>query len=303
MTDADTPLTLLHPFALLAEPAFGAPIVALLPAGAELRGRPSANGFVQASAESGPRGYLPAALCAAEPPARPAEPRDAHVAQTVALYRAPAPGQQYGARWLVQPGERLRVLGEAGMFRQVQRPDGQIGYVPATLCKNTRRSFDNSVVCELVQTVSLYASPAPGAQFESHWQIDPSEPLLELGRAERFVLIQRESGELGYVPAALVGQHIPEALVPVGPFDLGWIAVGGGWALVNWTGLALAIGRLVPLGTPIQPALGLAIVLGVAATIWLASHRRMLARSFALGMLLAYALMHFSSSGQLTLWR
>jgi SH3-like domain-containing protein len=303
MTDAQPAVTLTHPFALLAEPAFGAPVLALLAAGDRLRAGSESNGCLAVSTSSGAAGYVPAMLCAAGEPASWPAPRDIRVVLQTTLFHSPQPGAQYGARWLVGPSEPLQILEEAGMFRKIQRPNGQVGYVPATLCRTTRTAHGHPTACQLAQTVALYRTPTPGGQFESHWRLDPIEPLIELGRGKQFVLVQRENGELGYVPAALCGDRDPEAILPLGRIDLGWIAVGGGWGIVNWAGVAVALAQLNLLDTALRPYVGLSILLGVAAALWLIGRKPLLARSFAIGVLLAYALLHFSSNGIITLWR
>lgn len=303
MTDAEPGLRLTHPFALLAEPAFGAPVLALLAAGERLYPGHSDKGFVAVNSASGAEGYVPAMLCAGGEPAQLPEPREIRVVLQTTLYRNPQLGAQYGARWLVQPDEPLQILEDAGIFRKIQRPNGQVGYVPTSLCRTTFTAHGRPAVCQLAQTVALYRTPTPGGQFESHWRLDPSERLIELGRDKLFVLVQREDGELGYVPAALCGDRDPEAILPLGAIDLGWIAVGGAWGMINWSGAAVSIDQLHLFDAPLKPYLGLAIVLGAAAALWLGGRKRLLARSFAVGVLLAYALLHFTSNGLFTLWR
>ena len=302
MANAESLLTLIHSIGLLAEPAFGATVVAFLNTGDRLRAGACTNGFVFAETDAGVRGFVPEVICTQNAQHLTSDPPAIRVVQATTLYRSPTPGDQYGARWLIYPDEALRVLEAAGMFRKIQRQNGQTGYVPATLCRFSYGASGEPVFCRLVQTVALYSSPTPGGQYESHWQIDPSERLLELGRDQRFVLIQRENGELGYLPIALCGQLIADAILQIGPVDLGWIAVGGGWGIVNWGGLALSLYRLQIIDALLKPYIGLAIVLGVAAALWFSSRKRLVARSFAIGVLLAYALLHFNSGGLLTLW-
>ncbi len=302
MANPESSPTLIQPIALLAEPAFGTVVVGFLYAGDRLRAGASDHGFALVESESGARGFVPQAIYAQRAEHSASGPPAIRVIQGTTLYRSPTPGDQYGARWLVYPNEWLRVLEAAGMFRKIQRSNGQIGYVPTTLCRFNSGARGEPVFCRLVQPVALYSSPTPGGQYESRWQIDPSEQLLELGRDERFVLIQRENGELGYLPIAVCGQLIAEAIVPVGPIDLGWIVVGGGWGVVNWGGLALSLYRLQVIDVMLKPYLGLAIVLGVAAALWFGSRKRLVARSFAIGVLLAYAVLHVNSRGIFTLW-
>ena len=79
-------------------------------------------------------------------------------------------------------------------------------------------------------------------------------------------------------------------------------ALGCGWLWANWGGLALALAQSALVDAPLRPYLGLAVVLGAAALLWFAGRRRMTARSFAVGALLGYALLHLLSGGALTLW-
>jgi hypothetical protein len=302
MTTADSSPTLMHAIGLLAEPAFGAAVVALLHPDDRLRAGANNNGFVMVETEAGVQGFVPGVICAHGTARYTNEPPTIRVIQATTLYRSPTPGDQYGARWLVHPSEALQVLESVGMFRKIQRPNGQIGYVPAALCRLSYAPRGGPAVYRLVQTVALYSSPTPGGQYESRWQIDPSERLLELGRDERFVLIQRENGEMGYLPIALCGEMIADTILPIGSIDLGWIAVGGGWGIVNWAGLAVSLYRLVIIDTMLKPYIGLAIVLGVAAALWFSGRKRLVARSFAIGVLLAYALLHINSGGLFTLW-
>jgi len=302
MANPESSLTLIYPIGLLAEPAFGAALVAFLYTGDRLRAGSSNNGFVFVETDAGAPGFVPEVICTQNPQHLTSDPPAIRVVQATNLYRSPTPGDQYGARWLIHPDEALRVLETAGKFRKIQRQNGQTGYVPATLCRFGYGAAGEPIFCRLVQTVALYSSPTPGGQYESRWQIDPSERLLELGRDGRFVLIQRENGELGYLPVALCGQLIADAILQIGPVDLGWIAVGGGWGIVNWGGLALSLYRLQIIDVVLKPYIGLAIVLGVAAALWFSSRKRLVARSFAIGVLLAYALLHFNSGGLFTLW-
>lgn len=289
-------VVVVHATALLAAPALGADAVGLVEAEERLACLGRANGFFQV-ARGGRAGYVPAALC--EPlavRARGAHP-STRLVQPVALYTNPAPGYQSSQRWIVAPDEPVALIAPAGRFVLVQRASGQRGYVPAVLC----RPADPSGVLRLRQAVSLYASPEPGAQF-AH-VLDPQETLLLLGRDERFVLVQREGGQLGYVPAVLCGDAAPDTLIKVGPLDLGWVFLGGGWSLLNGGALLALIQQAALLEPLWKPYLVLALLLGLAATFWLLAPRRTAARSFALGMLLCYGLMHLSSGGSLTLWR
>src|SRR5690242_5954057 len=115
MANIDSSPTLSHSLGLLAEPAFGAAVVALAYAGDRMRAGSSDNGFVLIETEVGARGYIPEVLCAPDAPQFNGDPPAIRVVQPTSLYRSPTPGDQYGARWLVRPDEPLLVLEAAGM--------------------------------------------------------------------------------------------------------------------------------------------------------------------------------------------
>jgi hypothetical protein len=95
---------------------------------------------------------------------------------------------------------------------------------------------------------------------------------------------------------------MPDALFRAGPLDLGWIMLGLLWALVNLGALLLSLLWTALLSSQMQPYIGIANTLIVADLLWFMSPRRYTARSFAIGMLLAYALLHTETRGALTLW-
>jgi hypothetical protein len=302
---ADTALqtiTLVHPTCLFEAPAFDARPLAILGGGGYARAGAPARGFLPLALESGLRGYVPAALCAPHAAQTDGGLPTIGVVQDVALYRSPEPGDQFSARWIVAKDELLRVLGREGRFVRVQRADGQVGYLPQALCRESTAAHGAPPIVRAVQPVSLYSDPAPGSQLDSRWIVSPGEPLLLLGHDGRFALVQRQDGRLGYVPSALCGQPVADAIVAVGPVDLGWIALGGGWGMANWGGVAAALSQ-PPFDAALRPFLGLGLVLGAAALLWLGSRRRLAARSFAVGLLLAYALLHLLGGGVATLWR
>jgi hypothetical protein len=297
------PITLVHSLCLLEEPAFGGRALALLLPGEYLTAGAAVKGFVPIQGVGDARGYVPAAACAPNAAEmRGGEPPTAGLMQNVALYRTPTPGDQFTARWIVNPDEPLRVLGRQGKFIHVQRPDGQVGYVPQVLCREPGTGYHGPPTVWLVQPVSLYGDPVPGSQLETRWTIAPSETLLLLGRDGRFALVQRDDGQIGYVPSVLVGQAAVDVLIPLGPVDLGWITVGGVWGLVNWGGIAALLAQLF-VDTLFGPLLGLAVLAGVVGVLWFVARRRIPARSFALGLMLAYAFLHLASGGRATLWR
>jgi hypothetical protein len=292
---------LVHPICLLEQPVLDARSLDILAAGDYQPLGTALKGFL-AIAVGELRGYVPAAICAPQAAeARGGEPDAASVIQEVTLYRAPEAGAQFSARSVVSKEEILRVLGHEGRFVRVQRADGQIGFVPETLCRIATVARDEQPIAQVVQAVALYGDPTPGGQLDSHWIVTPIERLLLLGREGHFALVQREDGRLGYVPWVLLGQSVTDSLIPVGPADVGWITVGGLWGVINWSGVAGLLSQPF-LDTPLRPYLGLAVVLAVALLLWFASRRRVAARSFAVGVLLAYAFLHLVTQGSATLW-
>jgi hypothetical protein len=292
---------LVHPICLLDAPACDARPLAILPSDSYAQVGPPIKGFLPVTTSGGLRGYIPAAACAPFAADVRGEAPPAGVVQDVALYRTPTPGDQFASRWIVPKEESLHVLEKGERFVRVRRQDGQVGYVPAILCRAIPTRPGAAPMIQLVQPVSLYSDPAPGSQLDSRWIVAPADTLLLLGREGNFALIQRESGQLGYVPAVLLGQQAADRLIPIGPADLGWITLGGLWGLLNWGGLAAALAQpFVP--EELRPYALLVAALGVAALLWLGSRRRVAARSFALGLLLAYAFLHLVTGGRATLW-
>lgn len=298
-------VTLLHALCLLEEPDCGSRALALLADGDRLQVDAAASGFLHVRTPAGQPGYLPAAICA---PSLDGAARDqlpvTHVVQPVALYRRPERGSQFLAPWIVPVDETLLVIGRESRFIRVQRSNGQTGYVPELACGTIAITAGAPYpTTRLRQPVALYSSPTPGDQLSSRWIVSPEETLLVLGGESGFVLAQRDDGQIGYVPAALCGKVAPDQIFHVGPVDLGWMALGGGWGLINWGGLAAGLLGLALVEAGLKPYVGLAALMGVAALLWFAGHRRTAARSFAIGLLLAYALLHLASGGRLTLWR
>jgi hypothetical protein len=298
MIDTDVfsqPIVVAHATALLAEPTIGAHVLGIIEGGERLHSLLSTQGFLLVQNDNGRRGYVPAALCA---PLALDATGDAvtHVVQPVSLYHNPSPGSQATHKWIIPPEELLEVVGPEGQFVPVQRPNGQRGYVPALLAD---RSPGHGAI-RVRQPVSLYHSPMPGGQFSM--MVAPEEPLLVLGKDDRFVLVQREDGQLGYVPVVLCGQAQSDMLFRAGPIDLGWVALGCFWTLLNWSGLVVLISAIFFIDAPLKPYAVLALLLGTTATLWFASRRRLVARSFAIGLLLCYAFLHLMSGGSATLW-
>jgi hypothetical protein len=289
-------ITIVHATMILAEPSIGARALGILAGGEQVRSLLATKGFRLVQCHDGRQGYVPAALCA--PLALTgADGAATHVIQPVSLYHNPSPGSQAAHKWIIPPDEQLLVVGTGGSFVQIQRANGQRGYIPTILADRTPPSQDT---IRVRQPVSLYHSPSPGSQYTM--LVAPEETLLILGKDDRFVLVQREDGQLGYVPAVLCGQVESDVLLKTGPIDLGWVIVGGSWALINWSGLAALIDASFFIDAPLKPYLGLAALLGIAAALWFASRRRLVARSFTVGLLLCYAFLHLVSGGSWTLW-
>lgn len=302
-TTTSQTIAVVHPALLLAEPKLGSQVLALLWSGDQFVSSGSVEGFLCVSHEDGTKGYVPAALC--EPLAVVAAhgvPPMTQVAQPAWLHRRVPPGGYNISPWIVQPTELLVVLGQEKRFLHVRRPDGQVGYVPELLCERRVLLTDRTLATRVRQPIAFYAYPAPGGQFSPDRIAAPKEALLVLGEDSGFKLVQREDGTLGYVPAALCGPALPDALLRAGPVDLGWIALGLLWALPNLGLLLLGLREMALLSPELRPYVGITIALALAALLWFASPRRSMARSFAIGVLLAYALLHNDSGGVLTLW-
>jgi hypothetical protein len=297
MISTETPLqsaTVVHTTMLLAEPTIGARALGIVTGGEQVGSLLSTKGFLLIQGHDGRQGYVPAALCA---PLAVSPGAATQVIQPVSLYHNPSPGNQAAHKWIIAPDEQLQVVGLEGLFVQVQRASGQRGYIPALLVDRAHRSQGTTRVR---QPVSLYHSPSPGSQYTL--MVAPEETLLVLGKDNRFVLVQREDGQLGYVPAVLCGLAQSDVLLKAGPIDLGWVVLGGSWAMINWPGLMMLIIASFFIDAQLRPYLGLATLLGAAAALWFAGRRRMVARSFAIGILLCYAFLHLDSGGSATLW-
>jgi hypothetical protein len=275
----------------------------LLSSGDSLRSSGYVEGFLHIQYDNGQEGFVPAAVCA---PLATDAPTDVHpatqVTQPAWLHRRVPPAGYIVSPWIVSPQEALLVLGREKRFLQIQRPDGQIGYVPELLCEKVFQSTYGPQVTRVRQPIALYSYPAPGGQFSADRIISPKEALLVLGGDSGFLLVQREDGRLGYVPAVLCGVATSDAIFKVGPLDLGWMAIGVVWALPNLAVALLALGASGLVADGLRPYVGIAIALAVVATLWFGSRRRLAAHSFAIGLLLAYALIHIDSGGKLTFW-
>lgn len=184
----------------------------------------------------------------------------------------------------------------AGFFRLTDA-HGHHSYLPTAAClPHAMGRHDAPCYTEVVQPVTLYRQPLPGNQYvavaESSpmaWFVFPGDPLLLLGYAQHFALIQRADGRIGYVPVQLCTTlHPPEAR-PL--FDPATALLG-----MLWCGSqALILPQVVG-----QPQLTMFFDLwylrfiGMTALIlllWFAGAKRMRPRSFALGIAGAYLLL------------
>lgn len=292
-TDTSKTITVIHPGLLLGEPKLGAPALALLWSGDQLIASGSIEGFLRVRRAGSAEGYVPAALCE---PLAIAAPHKAQpitqVTQPVWLHHRIPAGGYNASPWIVRPDESLVVLGQEKRFLQVRRPDGQVGYVPEMLCERAGHLLGGLRVTRVRQPIALYSNPAPGGQFSSERIVAPREQLLVLGEDGDFKLIQREGGAIGYVPAALCGPAMADALLRAGPIDLGWIGLGLLWAMSNLGLLLLGLREAAPVSGELWPYVGIGIALALAAALWFVSPRPYAARSFAIGVLLAAAMLY-----------
>lgn len=232
--------TLVHPFALLAAPSLAAAPIGLASAGDVFEVVAAIQGFLHVRQANGHEGFVPAAACGSYAFPAGDTPRETFVTQPVVLYAWPAPGGQYAATgandydWMVMPDEVLGVLGKSEQFALVQRPSGQVGYIPLMLSRET-----------LVAGAS---------------------------RGEKIVAF------------------------------IAWAVVGFSWLLLVWSGLYGWFEALSFIPRAARPFIGLALAFGSLAAFWL-SRKRELGRPFAVGVALAYGLMHLVSQGWATFWR
>lgn len=128
------------------------------------------------------------------------------------------------------------------------------------------------------------------AQDARAWMVLPEDPLVLLGRDQAFALVQCFDGRVGYIPAGLCGlSKDPEAFIPFGPIDIGWLVVGGAWFFPNGLVVKNVFLIEVPFFAPALIYLESLLVLGMAAILWWLASPRVAARSFTLGIAIAYA--------------
>jgi hypothetical protein len=291
-------VTLVHAVALLAEPKLGSAAVALLESGEVLTRLDEAAGFLHVERDGGQRGFVPSAACA---PQATQPPAPIHVQAQSRLYRSPSLDSSLfhnPDQWFMVPAEPLLVISKRGHYLLVQRSDGQRGFVPTNVCMPPQRRNGHDVT-RVAQQLTLYrVENTEGTPVV----VSPDETLLLLGHAGEFVLVQRDDGRIGYMLAAQQGEPVRDVLVPVGPVDVGWIGLGCMWMLLNWLGVLFVVARVTFFVRGADGYASLAAVLGLAMLLWF-SRRRRAARSFAFGLLLAYALLHVLSGGSATGWR
>lgn len=190
----------------------------------------------------------------------------------------------------------VQVLSTRSGFLCVRCDDGRSGYVPAACCEPGAAV---PFAVRLVQPVALYEQPVPG--MHGTWMCFPHEALTALGRDERFLLVQRENGQIGYVPAVLCGEAVGTR-PHIGPIDLEAVLLGGAWAMANIIGVVTIVSFQPWIDNTVRPYVLLTLLVVAIMLLWLAGQRRNLARSFAIGILLAYLFLHLMSGGSLTLW-
>ncbi len=275
----------------------GARVLALIEAGTQIAPLERRDGFVAVAGPGGARGFVPAAACA---PLAQQDPGVIRLSQPVMFYRAPAPGRQFiaseaaPAGGALAPGDVLRLLARDGDMLLVQRASGQVGYV---------HGHDTDMPTLLGETPARLAVARPAFLLgisdagRRRLMVQPEDTLLRLGRDRNFLLVQREDGRVGFVPALLGDEEVAK-----GGTRLSMAGLGFAWMMLNWTGIAAAIDGLgLVVGSLGGPA-GLLLTLGLVAALWFASPRPALARPFGVGILLAYGLLHLFSEGSLTLW-
>lgn len=283
--------------ALLAEPRLGAQVVCLLEAGTLLVSEAAPHGFLRVSVDRS-RGYVPLAACA---PHANQSPSTVQVERSTFLQSSTA-SESYisldAERWFLVPDEPLRVLGYQGCRLLVQRADTGRGVIPRTVCTAIART-ERGQFTRVTEPVLLHRVPSPNGQLA--W-VSPAEQLTVLGRDSAYLLVQRDDGRLGFLPQEHIGTPVAGTILRLGPIDLGWITIGSGWALVNWFGIGVLIEEILPPASILRPYVLLAVVVLVVGLIAFGP-RRLLGRSFAIGIILTYLFLHWISAGWLTLWR
>lgn len=288
-----------HSIGLLEEPRFGAHILALIPAGAPTRFLGASQGFAQVYVD-GNTGYIPQALLQPEGAPPQAAPV-VYVARATALLRTPLAGDPLSwaaDRWMLLPDEPLIVEQTVGNDLIVRRTDGQRGAIPARICGPPQK-HNNQQVAHIVAPMTLVRGNTPMAQLI--W-VQPDQPLRVLGTTGAFALVQLDNGQIGFIDAQTYDPASRDAIMPFKRFDLGWVAIGGMWAMLN--GLS-AVGIVAGIGAGMSgfaPFVLLTLVLVIVVMLWLSPRHRS-GRSMGIGVILCYAFFHLVTGGGATLWR
>lgn len=220
----------------------------------------------------------------------PSPPNQTIVVHSIALLDAPKLNAHPLA--LVSAGTELHPIATINGFLQVAHGEIERGYIPAAACMPLARGASGTPQeTQVVQAVSLYNAPTPGQHYITHpgperrnWLLNTKEHLLILGHDGAFALIQRNTGQIGYLPAILCGlESLNDSILPLGPIDLGWLILGASWFIPNCIGIWFILAGLRVAATSIMPTAG-GIALAAGGSLWLCSARRTKARSFAIGM-------------------
>ncbi|MBV9791655.1 MAG: hypothetical protein JOZ51_25890, partial [Chloroflexi bacterium] len=126
----------------------------------------------------------------------------------------------------------------------------------------------------------------------SSWMVLPEDPLVLLGRDQSFVLVQCSDGRVGYLPASVCEPGENSLLFSrIDPFNFGCFVVGGALFSGNWMVINGQLWVIEQFFGSLSIYLVSLIVFGIAASLWWLGSPRAAARSFALGMVLSYAIM------------
>ncbi|MEM8535384.1 MAG: hypothetical protein AAGF95_31410 [Chloroflexota bacterium] len=281
------PVTVIHPIALLEEPYLGSVVRGLIYDQQQVSVQEIVNGFFYVRCDNGLEGYIPALVC--EPHAIADDSiaaSDTSIRLASVLLRAPSMQSQFSIdpdRWFLVPEERLIIIQKDRQRFLVQRADGQRGYIPSDICAPPV-SYGRYLHTQIIKPMTLNRIHTGASQLL--W-LSNNESLAMLGADNGFALVQRDTGQCGYIPESARGVPIKEAILRVGPIDLGWIVIGGAWAIVNWIGLESMLFSMLRVDSTLMTYLGLAVLLGLTIALWFSS-RRFVARSFAIGIVLYY---------------
>ncbi|NOK62712.1 MAG: hypothetical protein GFH27_549293n43 [Chloroflexi bacterium AL-W] len=276
---------------MLDEPRLGSAVRGLIYDQQRVHIHNMANEFWYVRCDGGQEGYIPALVC--EPHAITDDQDTASttsIRQATMLLRNPSLQSQFSIdpdHWFLVPEERLLVIQKDRQRLLVQRADGQRGYIPRAICAPLV-AYGRYEQTQIIAPMVLNRIHTGASQFL--W-IKNDETLSMLGAHNGFVLVQRDTGQCGYIPDAARGTPIKDTMLRVGPIDLGWIVTGGAWALVNWIGLEAMLFSMLGIESTLMTYLGFAVILGITIAFWF-SPRRFVARSFAIGIVLYYIAFH-----------